>query len=762
LNVGLRRLVIRRLLERYKVLKLYSLLLPHARLLAAALIASGIATVLGVIPPLFTRAIIDQGVLKGDARAILLYSGALAAVYVVSTTVSIVSNYCNRLVSGKVALDLRSRVFTKTLELGAELYEKAQVGDIVARLYGYVDRVQRFIVSSFETVILSSFQLAAMMVIVFTLNWKLSLILLIPLPLYVFGLLRFQPRIRTLFVKRWSRVSRMSAYATSLLNAILLVKLTGREQAERERFDAMAGEVFEAEMEATRYSLKVLPWLNLLLSLASLGVLYAGGLMVAGGELTLGTLTAFLAYVWQVYGPIRAIAGLIPDLAEAESAYEKLAEIMETEPKVTEPPDAVEFEVKGRVEVRDVWFEYAPGRPVLRGVNLRVEPGEAVGIVGPNGSGKTTLVRLLVRLFDPTRGAVLLDGVDLRKVKMSSLRGQVILVPQEPTLLPGSVAYNIAYGADSPDPLTVLYAAWLCGAHRFIVELPLAYDSDVGEQGKALSGGQRQLVCLARALVLKPKVLILDEATSNVHVELEEALMERVLGYLRGTTVIAISHRPTLNKFVNRVILMSEGRVLGEARGGLAERPLPPPPLKVIDARRLRVRDRGAWLEAEVDGLVVGELRARLPFPLTNPKVLLLYKDPDDPLVVEDWTLLDEESKLAVARHLAKEHGLVLAKLVEAYPLGMGRRALAVNVVMECEDGRVEVEVPTSDLLSLDGLLVVATPNRVYLIEPSAIASRDAAWRVAALATTPPSPFGSYGVGLLVAELKRLSARPQG
>lgn len=741
-----------RLVERYKVLKLYALLLSHSRLLAAVFLLSAAATALGVVPPLLTRAVIDQGVLAGNASAVLLYASALAAVYAASTAVSAVHSYCQRLLSGRVALDLRSKVFAKAVELGAELYEGAQVGDVVARLYGYVDRVQRFIVSSFETVLLSSLQLVAMMAIVFALNWKLSLVLLLPLPLYVYGLLKYQPRVRTLFVKRWSKVSRMSAYATSLLNAILLVKLTGREQAEKERFDAMAGEVFEAEMEATRYSLKVLPWLNLLLSLASVGVLYVGGLMVAGGELTLGTLTAFLAYVWQVYGPVRAIAGLIPELAEAEAAYEKLAELVEAEPKVVEAPDAVELEVKGRIEVRDLWFEYSPGKPVLKGANLRIEPGDVVGIVGPNGSGKTTLVRLLVRLFDPMRGAVLLDGVDLRKVRISSLRGQVILVPQEPMLLPGSVAYNIAYGVENPDPLAILYAAWLCGAHRFVVELPLAYDSDVGEQGRALSGGQRQLICLARALVLKPKVLILDEATSNVHVELEEILLKRVLGFLRDSTIIAISHRPTLNAFVNRVILMSEGRVLGEVKGGLGERPPFPPLLKVVDARDLRVRDRGAWLEAEIGGLTLGELRARMPFPLTNPRVLLLYRDPDDPLIVEDWTLLDEESKLAVLKHLAKEHGLVLARLVGVFPLSR----FAVNVIMESEEGRIEVDVPTSSLLSLDGALVVVASNRVYLAEPST-SSGDALWKARALATTPPSPFGTYGVRQLVRELQRLS-----
>jgi ABC-type multidrug transport system, ATPase and permease components len=276
-----------KLAERYKVLKLYTLLLSHSRLLAVTLSVSAIATALGVVPPLLTRAVVDQGVLAGNAGAILLYASALAAVYVATTVVSAIQSYFQSLLSGKVALDLRSKVFAKAVELGAELYEGAQVGDVVARLYGYVDRVQRFIVSSFQTVILSSLQLAAMMIIVFTLNWKLSLVLLVPLPLYVYGLLKYQPRVRTLFVRRWSRVSRMSAYATSLLNAILLVKLTGRERAEKERFDAMAGEVFEAEMEATRYSLKVLPWLNLLLSLASVAVLYVGGLMVARGELTL-------------------------------------------------------------------------------------------------------------------------------------------------------------------------------------------------------------------------------------------------------------------------------------------------------------------------------------------------------------------------------------------------------------------------------------------------------------------------------------------
>ncbi len=240
---------------------------------------------------------------------------------------------------------------------------------------------------------------------------------------------------------------------------------------------------------------------------------------------------------------------------------------------MAEAPDSVELEVEGRVDAVNPWFGYSAERPILRGVNLSVEPGDVVGIVGPNRAGKTTLVRVLARLYDPAKGTVMLDGVDMRRIKLSCLGLSVLLIPQEPMLLPGSVACNISYGVENPDPLALLYAAWLCGAHRFVVELPLAYDSDIGEQGRALSGGQRQLICLARAPLLKPKVLLLDEATSNVHVELEEVIMTRLLGYLKDTTVIAISYRPTLNKFVKRVVVMSDGRVLNEIKGSRRQAP---------------------------------------------------------------------------------------------------------------------------------------------------------------------------------------------
>ncbi|RLE99598.1 MAG: hypothetical protein DRJ57_02110 [Thermoprotei archaeon] len=743
------------LMERYKVLKLYSILLPYSRLLILVLALSGAATALGLLPPLLMKAIVDEGILRGDAARVAIYAAALAVLHVVSTAVSALRSYFQGLLSGKVALDLRSRVFGKALELGVELYEHAEVGDVTARIYGYVDRIQRFIVTSFETVLLNTLQLIGMLFIVFSLNPKLSVILLAPLPVYAWGLARYQPRARVLYRRVWSRISRMSAYVTSLINSILLVKLTGREEAERRRFNELAYGVFNASMDAMKYGLKVFPWLNLLLALTSVLLLYAGGLMVIGGELSLGTLTAFLAYVWQVYGPIRALTGLLPRLTEAEAAYEKLGELMEASPSVTEAPDSVELEVRGEVEVRDVWFEYTPGRPVLKGVSLKVKPGEVVGVVGPNGAGKTTLARLLVRLFDPTRGAVLLDGVDMRRVKLASVRRRVMLVPQDPMLLSGSIAFNIAYGAEDTDPLSIMYAAWLCGAHRFIVELPLAYDSDVGEHGKVLSGGQRQLVCLARAVLLRPKILVLDEATSSVHVDLEEIIMRRLLGYMRDTTIIAISHRPTLNKFVQRVIVMNDGRVVREEGGGLTARPPVPRGLRVVEAEELRIVDRGAWLEAELDEEVRRELRARLPFPLTYPQLLVLYRDPEDMIVVRDWTRFRGEAKAAILRHVIREHGLVLAKLIDVTP----ETRFSVRVSLEDEEGRrVSLSVPTHNLVLTDNSLIVIAPRQLYVTSLAGIKG-DAVWRALAIASELRSVFGGRGVKLLVKELHEFKNR---
>lgn len=739
-------------LKRYKVLKLYSILLPHTKLLTLVLTLSGAATVLGLLPPLLMRAIVDEGILGGDAARILLYAVALAALHASSTAVSALRSYSQSLLSGRVALDLRSRVFGKALELGVELYEHAEVGDVTARIYGYVDRIQRFIVTSFESALLNTLQLVGMLIIVFSLNSKLSTILLAPLPVYAWGLARYQPRARVLYRRVWSRISRMSAYVTSLINSILLVKLTGREEAERRRFNELAYSVFHASMDAVRYDLKVFPWLNLLLALTSVALLYAGGLMVVSGELSLGTLTAFLAYVWQVYGPIRALTGLLPRLTEAEAAYEKLSELMEAAPSVKEAPDSIELEVRGEVEVRDVWFEYAPGRPVLRGVSLTVRAGEVMGIVGPNGAGKTTLARLLVRLFDPAKGAVLLDGVDLREVRLASVRRRVMLVPQDPMLLSGSIAFNIAYGAEKADPLSIMYAAWLCGAHRFIIELPLAYDSDVGEHGKALSGGQRQLVCLARAALLKPKVLVLDEATSSVHVDLEEIIMRRLLGYMRDSTIIAISHRPTLSRYVQRVVVMSDGRVAGEERGGLKDRPPRPRGLRVVEAEKANIIDRGAWLEAELRGEVWKELRARLPFPLTHPQLLVLYRDPEEMIVIRDWTRLDVGAKAAVLRHVIREHGLTLAKLLDVSP----ETRFSVRVSLEDEDGRrVALSVPVHSLILADNSLVVIAPRQLY-VASLANARRDMVWRALAMASELRSVFGGRGVELLIRELQKL------
>jgi len=423
-------------------------------------------------------------------------------------------------------------------------------------------------------------------------------------------------------------------------------------------------------------------------------------------------------------------------LKEAETAYEKLEEMLNAEAAVKDSPHAVDMEVRGSINVRDLWFEYTPGKPVLKGLNLIVHSGEVVGVVGPNGAGKTTLARLLVRLYDPTRGSVLVDGVDLRRVKLASLKRQLVLVPQDPMLLSGSIAFNIAYGCENPTPLSVLEAAWMCGAHRFIIELPLAYDSDVGEHGKNLSGGQKQLICLARALLSKPRILVLDEATSSVYVDLERVILTRILGFLRDSTVIVISHRPTLKDFVERILVMDDGRIVSERAGGLMTRPPMPPRLRVVSASEIQVVEENGWLRATVEGRVYSELRVRLPFPVSAPTIAVLYRDPDE-MVVVDWTRLDPESRSTVARYLIKEHGIrFMRRLVEFRP----EARFLVRVGMEGEDGElVEITVPVTSTLLLNDHLIVVGSRELYVIDLKE--GGEAAWRALSIAYEPVTPF---------------------
>ena len=707
---------------RFRLFKLLGLLRPHLKFFIVGLILSLISTAIGLLPPYISKEITDKVLIPRSNPQLLIYLVALLiCLHIVNTIISAVRSYVMAILNNRVVLDLRERLYRHVMSLGLDFYTKSQTGDIVSRVFSYVRQIHSFLVGGLQSLIINTLMLSGTLIIVFAINFKLALAALSPIPVILIGTWAYRREARFAFLRMWKVISNFTSYLTSVLSSIILVKVLGMERTEIKRFSRYAKDIYNAQIELTKISIKYFPAMGFAMTLTSTLIMFIGGLMVLRGEATVGTIMAFLGYIWRVYGPIQALSGLMTQYTQAETAYEKLLEILSVKPSVTEAPDAVDVEIKGHIKVEDVHFAYTD-KPVLKGISLEVRPGEVVGLVGPNGSGKTTLARLLTRLYDPNKGRILYDGVDLRKIKFDSLRRQVVMVTQEPLLLSGTIALNITYGVKGAKPIDVIIASKMSHAHGFIMELPLAYDTDVGEAGRRLSGGQKQMVCIARALIKRPRVLILDESTSNVAFDLEADIMRNILGYLPQSTLILISHRPSLTNYVNRIIEIRNGAIINEAKGLLRERPSVDIEnlVNIIDPTSISLEYDGTWLHVHVaDGYTLRKVKAKLPFPISYPKMVILYSGNGKELgIIEDYDKLDEKSKNALKSYLAKEYNIINVKrILKMLPIGR-RRSMAVLVVLEDEHGTLRKEVvPINAIAAYGDKITISTPNSIYEVK---------------------------------------------
>lgn len=636
------------------------------------------------------------------------------------------------LLNNRIILDLRVRLYNHIIALDLNFYDRARTGDIVAKVFSYVRQIRRFLVHGLQALIINILMLSGTMMIIFALNYKLALISFLPIPIIISGTWFYQRRARYAFFRLWKVISSFTSYVTSIVNSIILVKILGREWLESRRFLKYVKGVYDAEINLAKLNVRYFPLMNLSLSLTSTLIMLYGGLMVLQGETTIGTVLAFLGYLWRVYGPIRTLSHLVQMYTQAETAYEKLLEVLNIPPSIRNTPDAVDIKLEGNIRVEDVYFAYAD-RPVLKGINLEIASGEVVGIVGPNGSGKTTLARLLTRLYDPIKGKIVLDGINLKKIKLNSLRKQIVMVPQEPLLLSGMIAFNIAYGSEYASSEEVLLVSKISHAHEFIMQLPLAYDTDVGEAGRKLSGGQKQMICIARALIRKPRILILDEAMSSIAVELEEAIIKGLLSYLPESTIIIISHRPSLMNHVNRVIEIRDGRIINEYKGPLRKRPETNNYLEFLNPRELMLCYSNGYLRVIAkEGLILDSLKAKLSFPLSYPKMVILYNSEGSELyIIRNHEDLDQESQKALLSYLKKEHGIVYIKRMILIKPIMKRNVL---VILEDENGTSRKEViPISNIVVYGNRLIIITSKRMYVADINSL-SKDMRVNISSLA----------------------------
>jgi ATP-binding cassette subfamily B protein len=499
-----------------------------------------------------------------DPMLVVFYLAGLFGAALLAWGLTWAKTYILALVSERIGADLRTTTYDHLLRLSLEYFGGKRTGDLMSRIGSESDRICVFLslhLLDFATDVIMLLMTAA---ILFSINPWLALVTLLPLPIIIWMIHAVRFRLQTGFEKIdrvWSEVTSVLA---DTIPGVRVVKAFAQEQRESARFQ-----------EANRHNLAVNDRINRIWSLFSpsisflteVGLLVVWGFgvwLVSKGDITVGVLTAFIAYISRFYGRLDSMSRIVSWTEKSASAAKRIFDILDHVSSVPEPTQPVHLaRVEGRIEVRDVGFRYG-NREVNRGINLTIEPGQMIGLVGHSGSGKSTLVNLICRFYDVTEGSIRVDGVDIRSFPIAEYRRNIGLVLQEPFLFFGTIAENIAYGKPDASREDIIAAARAAHAHEFILRLPQGYDSLVGERGQGLSGGERQRISIARALLIDPRILILDEATASVDSETEKEIQKALENLVQGRTTIAIAHRLSTLHRADRLVVLDRGRVVEE------------------------------------------------------------------------------------------------------------------------------------------------------------------------------------------------------
>jgi ATP-binding cassette subfamily B protein len=520
------------------------------------------------VPLLATRAI-DHGIIADDSGALLTYSLMLLGVGVVQGACTGLRRYTAIGAAARIETDLRQRLFAHLQRLHFAFHDRAQTGQLMSRANTDLQQIQFFLVF-IPLAIANTLTVVAVAVVLLLINPLLALLALFALPFVNLAAKRFSASIHPVVNDLQQELAELGTVVEESVAGIRVVKGFGAEPVQARRLRKEADDVFDTSMLAARIRSLWLPALDFLPAVGLVMVLWFGGHQVLDGNLTIGELVAFNAYVLMLVWPLRMTGMLIAQAQRSRAAAERVDEILATDPLVVDAPGAVALPAGGgELRFDSVVFSYggtsgATGPDVLDGFDLHVRAGEAVAVVGATGSGKTTVARLIPRFYDVTSGSVSIDGVDVRRLRLHDLRRAVGIVFEDTFLFSATIRENIAFADPDASMDAVERAARLAGAHDFVVRLPEAYDTVIGEHGFSLSGGQRQRVAIARAILADPRVLILDDATSSVDPTKEHEIRAALAEVMAGRTTIVIAHRPATIALADRVVVLDGGRVVAE------------------------------------------------------------------------------------------------------------------------------------------------------------------------------------------------------
>ena len=537
---------------------------PYRLRMAVAAILLILTTALELIPPYLTKVMIDD-VLQpsGSADLLLPLIVGLGATMLMMALMQAVRGYIGAWVGSKLMGDIRRDIYDALMKLSLAFFDRRQTSQFISRVNSDAESMRQFMTDGVMYVCGETLRIMAIFAILLSMDWQIALLALLPMPIMLVASMKLWPRIGRLLYQQWRSIFRLNTLVGDSLQGIRVIKAFGREREETSRYGMANGEVIRNNVRTEGMWQFIFPAFGFIAGLSTLLIWYSGGGKVLGADLQLGVLIAMIAYLGMLFGPLQWFSQMISWAGNAMAAAHRVFEIMDTQPDVMDVSSPRSpGTIQGEVRFEGVTYGYEKHHPVLRDIELHVQPGEMIGLVGHSGAGKSTLINLLCRFYDTDEGVIRIDGIPIREIAQSELRRQIGVVLQETFLFDGSIADNIAYSKPDATPEEIMQAAKVANAHDFIVRMPDGYDTRVGERGHKLSGGEKQRVAIARAIIHDPRVLILDEATASVDTETERQIQEAIARLIRGRTTFAIAHRLSTLRGADRLVVLDKGKVV--------------------------------------------------------------------------------------------------------------------------------------------------------------------------------------------------------
>lgn len=555
----------RKMSDRYLLKRLFAYVFKYKKIITVTIIALFIASAAQIAGPYILMLAIDNYIAVGDLTGLTTIAMIYFGVFIIGYVADYSKTYGLGWLGQKVIFDIRKDLFSHLQGLSIDYYDKQPAGQIISKVTSDVNTLNNLLISGLITVISDAVTLLGIIVIMLSIDVFLSLIAFSVIPLLFLSNLFFAHRIRKLSRVTRRTIAKVTSNVEETISGISVVKTFTKEKESRRSFSQVNLENLQANVQFAKTSSAFFPAIDIISALGTALVLWIGGVNIISGVITVGVLVAFFTYLGRFFRPLLNISLFYSNIQSAFAASERIFGILETKSTVKEKSNAYDLPpFQKEIKFENVTFSYVRGIPVIKDLNLTIKNGEKLAIVGKTGAGKTTLTNLLLRFYDPQKGRILIDSHDIRDVTLSSLRRQIGLVLQTPFLMNTTIMENIRLGRPDATDEEVIATAKKLGIHDFIVNLPKGYNTEVGEEGKLLSVGQKQLITFARALIANPRILILDEATASVDSYTESLIQQGIFKLMENRTSIVIAHRISTVRFVDRIIVLDNGRIVEE------------------------------------------------------------------------------------------------------------------------------------------------------------------------------------------------------